>query len=123
MWLAVAAGGAVGALARALVEAAFVASSPWPTAAINILGSLLLGLLAGSLFARPTTPRWLSAGLGTGLLGGFTTMSALAVQSLALVGSGSALLAASYIALSVTLGLAAAWLGIRLGSGRAKAAA
>jgi len=58
------------------------------------------------------------AGLGTGLLGSFTTFSAVIVALLTLTAAGMTVLAAIYLVVSLILGWAAALLGIRLG-GRA----
>ncbi len=87
--LAVAAGGAAGALARWGLTEAFPAepdSFPWATFAINVVGSLLLALLPALAVARRS--RMLTVGLGPGLLGGFTTMSAYSEQSRALLDNG-----------------------------------
>lgn len=75
----VVAGGAVGVFARsAIVESVAVAAQPWWTLGINIAGSLLLGVVVGCLGDRHSRAR---AFLGTGVLGGFTTYSAFAVQT------------------------------------------
>jgi CrcB protein len=99
----VAAGGAVGALLRyALVEAAPHLAT---TLFINVLGSFLLGLLV----SRCRENAWARAVLGTGVLGGFTTWSALAVQ----VVDASPIVAVLYLALTLGLGTTAARLGLR----------
>lgn len=99
----VAAGGAVGALLRyALVEAAPHLAT---TLAINVLGSLLLGLLVSRFRDNP----WARAVLGTGVLGGFTTWSAFAVQ----VVDASAAVAGAYLVLTLALGTAAARRGLQ----------
>jgi len=99
----VAAGGAVGALLRY----ALVAAAPHlvTTLVINVLGSFLLGLLV----SRCRENAWLRAVLGTGVLGGFTTWSALAVQ----VVDASEAVAALYLVLTLGLGTAAARRGMR----------
>ncbi|WP_158588204.1 CrcB family protein [Galactobacter valiniphilus] len=78
-----AAGGFLGALARYLSTAGLSASgAELATAAINVAGALALGLLTG-LWSRGRGPGsrrdWVRAGLGPGVLGGFTTFSAIAV--------------------------------------------
>jgi fluoride exporter len=83
---------------------------PLSTLLINVVGSLALGFLTARVW--PTAPPWLKAGLGPGLLGSFTTFSAFAVQVVAL---GFSLPSLLYVALTVALGLAAAFLGLRLG--------
>jgi len=89
------------------------AGFPVSTLIANVLGSFLLGLVVARLW--PTAPSWLRAGLGTGLLGSFTTFSALAVSLVAMVEAGATLLAAGYLVLTLAAGLAAAVLGLRLG--------
>lgn len=98
-----AAGGAVGALLRY----ALTALSPHlgTTLGINVLGSFLLGLLV----SRRREDPWSRAVLGTGVLGGFTTWSALAVQ----VVDASPLVAVAYLGASVGMGTAAARWGLR----------
>lgn len=106
----VAAGGAVGAVARYLVGAALPAHPLAATLAVNLLGCLLLGLLVGR---RPDDPV-LRPLLGTGVLGGFTTFSALALQTDRLL-ADRPLLGLSYLAATTAGGLALVALGLRLG--------
>lgn len=95
--LVVALGGAAGAVLRWLLGAAFPDGSgfPWTTFAINVSGSFLLALLPAldAVRTRPT----LVAGLGPGLLGGFTTLSAYAEQGRALWADSEGPLAAGYL--------------------------
>ena len=99
----VAAGGVLGSLARYGLTVAH--PGLLTTMLINVTGSFLLGLLVG---LRPHG-RWSRPFLGTGVLGGFTTMSAFAVQVVeAPVGT-----AFGYAAGTVLLGLGAAELGRR----------
>lgn len=79
MILAVALGGATGACLRGLLDQSWAHGWPWSTLTINLVGSLLLGVLT-VLASRPAFPGWVRPALGTGLLGGFTTFSAYAVQ-------------------------------------------
>jgi fluoride exporter len=108
---AVAAGGALGALARHLVSAAWphpVAGFPWSTLVINLVGSLLIGVVIAVVGHRPM-PR---AFLATGVLGGFTTFSAYAVETRDLLAAGRFGIAALY-----ALGtLAGALLAVMIGS-------
>lgn len=112
------AGGAVGTLARFAVDGAVGERLGLPLGmlAINVTGAFLLGLLLGRL-SPDTSDRGRSIRLllGTGVLGGFTTYSALTlgVAELALVGSPG--LAALYGALTLLLGGIASWLGVRVG--------
>jgi CrcB protein len=95
--LAVAAGGAVGAVARYLLGEAVPDGSgfPWTTFAINVVGcSLLAGLELLPVARRSAT--W-AAALGPGALGGFTTFSASSEQVRSLLDSGDAAVAAAYL--------------------------
>ncbi len=105
----VAAGSAVGALARALLTE--VVQGPWSVLwAVNLVGALLLGLLT-TLLADRSRP-WLLPLLGPGLLGGFTTFSAVTVL---VATSADALPAAGQLLAMTVLGVLAAALGLRLG--------
>lgn len=83
------------------------------TLLINTIGAFALGMLVARLWDR--APSWLRAGLGAGLLGSFTTFSALAVALVSLSAAGEWMLALAYLAATMLLGLAAAGLGLRLG--------
>ena len=95
------------------------AGLPLTTLGINLLGALLLGLLLEALVRRGLdaggrrTARLL---LGTGLLGGFTTYSALAVDTALLLRDGELPVALAYALGTVLLGGLATWLGIVLGA-------
>jgi CrcB protein len=83
----------------------------WMTAAINISGCFLLGLLtATSWFSRDVRE-----GLGVGFLGGFTTFSTFSVQAVLEVDAGEPGRAIAYLTISVLGGLAAATAGYVLG--------
>ena len=116
----IAAGGAVGALARVAAERALPhdpGAWPWATFAVNLAGALLLGWLYGAL-PRSTYRRGL---IGTGLCGALTTFSTLQVELVELARDGTAALTAGYAAASIALGLAAALAGVRLGERRGTA--
>ncbi len=106
--LLVAVGGAAGALARAGLSE--VLPSVVATLAANLLGCLLLGLLVGRVPDHPV----LRPLLGTGVLGGFTTMSTLALQTDRLA-DDRPLVALGCLTASTAGGLALAALGLRLG--------
>jgi CrcB protein len=109
----------VGTALRALAEAALpTAGFPVATLGVNVLGSFLLGLLLETLRHRgPDTGgrRLLRLGLGTGLLGGFTTYSTLAVETVTLPPP----LGAGYLGASLVLGGGGALAGVLLGRRRA----
>jgi CrcB protein len=114
----VAAGGAVGTGSRYLITL-FVptwAGIPLATLGINVVGAFLLGLLLELLAGhRPVTDwsRRIRLGLGTGSLGGFTTYSALATETVTL-GSIHPGLAIGYALGTVIIGAAATMAGIWL---------
>ncbi len=116
--LLVGAGGAVGSMLRYAVSYAVskYALHPFPfgTFIINIVGSLLIGVLFG-LAARN---QWFQEGgmllLATGFCGGFTTFSAFALENINLMQKGQSVTAIIYIGLSVIVGLLLCRLGIWL---------
>jgi fluoride exporter len=113
--LLVAAGGAVGSVARAAVGIATpVASHGWPTAtlSVNVFGSALLAILLALLHERAVTAWWTRPLLGTGFCGGFTTFSTYAVEFSTRAQDARIALALGYAEASVVLSLAAALLGI-----------
>lgn len=118
--LLVALGGTLGAAARLGLGLLIPDADGIPLAVLtaNLLGALLLGILAARL--PPATELRLL--LGTGMLGAFTTYSAFATGTVSLWQSAPAL-AAAYAAGSVVLGLAAAVLGLRLGRPRTRPSA
>ena len=93
---------------RALPGALF----PYGTLAVNVLGCLLIGFIAA--YRQPLEPA-VRLFLMVGLLGGFTTFSAFALETLSLTQSGENLLAFANVALKLLLGLGAAWVGFEIG--------
>ena len=87
---------------------------PVSTLLVNVLGALLLGFVVGGLWTRPGTPQWLKVAVGPGLLGSFTTFSAVMVSVVSLGAAGVWSLAGAYLAASVLLGLLAAAAGLAL---------
>ncbi len=97
--LAVLVGGLLGTGLRLGLSALFPAADaefPWATLLINVVGSFTLALLVARVW--PTAPAWLRAGLGSGVLGSFTTFSAVIVSLLALTRAGMPLVAIVYLA-------------------------
>lgn len=118
---AVAVGAALGTGLRLAIEAIMPHTQggvPVSTLVVNVLGSFILGALVARLW--PVAPSWLRAGLGAGVLGSFTTFSAVAVASISLVSTGEWMPAALYLAATLVLALTAAWAGLRLGRLRAR---
>jgi CrcB protein len=116
LWIAM--GGVAGATARAalgqLVGRWAGHAFPWPTLAINILGCLAMGILDGILAARPGSAAWARPLIGIGLLGGFTTFSAFGLETNRLIQRHAPGEAATYVALSLILGIGAVPLGQEL---------
>ncbi|MBG6108549.1 CrcB family protein [Frigoribacterium sp. CG_9.8] len=116
--VAVVAGGVVGTGLRLTLDTVIPhgdADFPLSTLLINVVGSFALGALVATLWRRSNTPNWLKVGLGSGLIGSFTTFSALIVSLLSEAQRGAWMLAVLYLALSLVLGLGAALLGLSLG--------
>ena len=118
-YLAVAVGGLMGTGLRLVFDVAFASGDgefPVETLVVNLVGSFVLGWLAGGLWTRPSTPTWLKAGLGSGVIGSFTTLSAVMAGLIVLTRAGEEWLAVAYLSVSVVGGLALAAVGLRIGS-------
>jgi CrcB protein len=98
------------------VEAArmFGYGFPFGTLIVNVLGSFLIGLLAGYFAFRPGVPQAVRLFLTTGILGGFTTFSAFSLDAALLIERNAHALAAAYVLGSVTASLVALFLGLAL---------
>ena len=112
-------GGAIGAMARYLVGGWVLHHTiqerlPWGTLAVNLLGCLAIGLLAGAAERFEILTPEARLFLITGVLGGFTTFSAFGYDTVFLLRRGEALVAAGYVGASGGLGIAAVWLGLRM---------
>lgn len=84
---------------------------PWATFTVNIVGSLLIGVLWGMASRYANAPSWLTLFLMVGFCGGFTTFSTFSKESLLLLQSANYVPFALYTVGSVTLGIAAVALG------------
>lgn len=105
--LAVIVGGFAGTGLRLLADT--LIPLEWATLLVNVVGAFVLGLLVAMVW--PRIPDWARAGLGAGMLGSFTTFSAVAVAVVTLDGGWSVL----YLVVTMLLGLAAAFLGLWVG--------
>lgn len=124
--LYVALGGALGSWLRYVVGRAWTgaigpvqaSAFPWATLTVNVVGSFAMGLLAGWLARHGSTGTWGGEGarllLGVGVLGGFTTFSAFALEFGLLVERGALGTAAGYVALSLAAGFAGLFAGLYL---------
>ena len=116
--MAIAAGGAGGALLRYWVSTGVYAvlgrGFPYGTLAVNVLGSLLMGLLYALFLERMTVMPEVRAGLLVGLLGAFTTFSTFSMETLNLMEQASYVRAILNVFVSVVACIAAAWLGVML---------
>ncbi len=115
-WVAM--GGAVGAVARYLVALQalrlFGPGFPWGTVTVNVVGSLAMGLLAGLFAHRTQVSIEVRMFLMTGILGGFTTFSAFSLDVSVLVARKDYMMSALYIIGSVSLSVAALFIGLRI---------
>lgn len=114
---AVFAGGALGGLARAVLEAVAAPDPtrwPWGTFAVNVVGAFLLGYFTTRLLERLPVSSYRRPLLGTGLCGGLTTFSTMQLEVLRMVEHGRSGLAVGYLAASVALGLLAVHLATAL---------
>ncbi|MCK9903676.1 chromosome condensation protein CrcB [Parafrankia colletiae] len=114
-WLLVIAGAAVGAPLRYLTDRAVQARHssrfPWGTFAVNVVASLVLGVVTGAVTAGAASDR-LALLLGPGLCGALSTYSTFSYETLLLVEEGALLLAAANVAGSVLATFAAAAAGV-----------
>jgi len=118
--LAIAGGGALGALGRFWVSSGVYRllgrELPWGTLIVNILGSFLMGLLFVLFIERSTAgSEELRAAVLVGFLGAFTTFSTFSLETLALIEEGYLGRAFVNTGLSVSVCLAACWAGLLLG--------
>ncbi|MGV3552873.1 fluoride efflux transporter CrcB [Rhizobium sp.] len=116
--LLVAAGGALGSVARYLTGLAtvrwFGPGYPWGTLAVNIAGGLAIGIFAELIARRFDGSQELRLFIITGILGGFTTFSAFSLEVTAMAERGDYLTAIGYILTSVLISLAAVFAGLAL---------
>jgi CrcB protein len=108
--VAASAGGVVGALARWALTDAFPVGDGFPATVfwINVTGSALLAALPALAVVRRTP--WLAVFLGTGVLGGFTTMSAASEQTVVLLERDRPVTALAYAGGTLVAALVAVWL-------------
>jgi CrcB protein len=112
------AGGAIGAGSRHLLGVALIArfgpGFPWWTLTANLLGGLLMGMLAGVLLRDGGTSESLRLFAGVGVLGGFTTFSAFSLETWQMIERGAIPVALAYVVASVVGAVGMLALGLTL---------
>jgi CrcB protein len=112
-------GAAIGAPARYLTDRVIAARHdtvlPWGTLTVNVVGSLVLGLLAGVAEGHHV-PGNVSLVVGTGFCGALTTYSTFSYETLRLYDDGARLYAVLNVVVSLVAGLGAALVGVAIGS-------
>lgn len=112
-------GGFVGAIARYAIDGWISrvtgAAFPWGTLAINVSGSLLIGMLFAASVERATLPAEIRAPVMIGFIGAYTTFSTFMLESWRLFEDGSVGLGLLNLGGSVAIGLAAVGLGLAIG--------
>ncbi|MDX8397088.1 MAG: fluoride efflux transporter CrcB, partial [Mariprofundaceae bacterium] len=116
--LAVAVGGACGAVMRfwlaALIQRASGSAFPWGTLTVNVLGSFLLGFLFVWMIERSTASELIRLAITVGFLGAFTTFSTFSVETVRLLQEGALGWAFGNVLMQVLLCVLCAWLGMLL---------
>lgn len=116
--LAIAAGGSIGAVMRFIVSTGIYSwlgrGFPYGTLVVNVLGSLLMGLLYELFLQRLSVSPEVRAFLLVGFLGAFTTFSTFSIETVNLIEQGDLLKAMANVLASVILCVLAAWIGLQI---------
>jgi CrcB protein len=119
MIIAIAIGGAAGAVGRHFVNIGMASllghGFPWGTLTVNVVGSLIMGLLVHLMAVSWTVSPEMRALLTVGGLGAFTTFSTFSIDAVVLYERGAIGAAAIYVIVSVVAAIGALFLGLRLG--------
>jgi CrcB protein len=119
MIIAIAIGGAAGAVGRHFVNIGMASllghGFPWGTLTVNVVGSLIIGLLVHLMAVSWTVSPEMRALLTVGGLGAFTTFSTFSIDAVVLYERGAIGAAAIYVIVSVVAAIGALFLGLRLG--------
>ena len=119
VWIAIALGGAIGAMARHAVSRIFMQlfgpNFPWGTLCVNIVGSFAMGIIIAWFATREFTTPALRAFLTVGILGAFTTFSTFSLDVVTLYRDRTIIDAGGYLVASVVLSILGLLLGLMLG--------
>ncbi len=117
--LIVAAGGALGSVGRHFVGVVATrmgaVNFPWGTLAVNIIGSLLIGLLVEAVARVLNESAEARMFIVIGFLGGFTTFSSFSLDAMNMIERGDVVPAVAYVIGSVVVALGAVWAGLAIG--------
>ncbi len=117
--IAIAGGGAIGALLRFWVSTGtyllFGRGFPWGTLVVNVLGSLLMGFLYVVFLERSLASPEIRSAVLVGLLGAFTTFSTFSIETLNLLEQADYLKALLNVLVSMCLCIIACWVGLVIG--------
>ena len=121
IWIAVAAGGAFGSVARHAVNVLFAhvfeRAVPYATATVNVIGAAVIGLLAGLIASdRLHWSPAMRTFVFVGILGGFTTFSSFMLDTLTLGRGGEQTMAISNVMGQTVLGVMVVWAGYYVGA-------
>ncbi|MBO9129781.1 fluoride efflux transporter CrcB [Bacillus sp. 165] len=122
-FIAVALGGFLGALSRFIISQTIPTDAgafPLSTFLVNITGCFLLGWFFTKTNRKWHVPSYIRLGLGTGFTGSFTTFSTFSVESVRLMESDKTMIAVSYIASSILIGIGLSLLGARIAASSVK---
>ena len=116
-YMAIACGGALGALARSMVgEWVMARLGPYPfgTIVVNLIGCLIIGIILGAYVCRPDWPQWVRFFLVVGGLGAFTTFSTFSLEAVTLFDHEKFVLGGIYIILSVSACIVGVYCGRKI---------
>ncbi|MCY7292426.1 MAG: fluoride efflux transporter CrcB [Ferruginibacter sp.] len=114
-FLLVGLGGAIGAMCRYIISVIWKTNSfPFPTLVINIVGSLVIGIVIALSEKNNLISDHLKLFLATGICGGFTTFSTFSVENMLLIKAGNYLMAAVYIFTSIVACILATFVGFKI---------